>query len=140
MRKYREYKDSDVILFSKEVLSIAGLLRKLNLKPAGGNYSNIKRILQKLNVDTSHWTGYAWNKGQRLKDWSKYTKASNLKSHLIKKRGNQCELCKTSKWLNKDIKLELHHKNGDRTDNNIDNLTLLCPNCHSQTDTWRKWK
>ena len=68
MRKYRDYSDQDVIKYSKQVCSIAQLLNKLNLKPAGGNYLNIKRILQKLNINTSHWKGQSWNKGQQLKD------------------------------------------------------------------------
>lgn len=138
MRKYRNYTDKDVIKYAKEVFSMAGLMRKLDLKPCGGNYDSIRRLVQKLNIDTSHWTGQGWNKNKQLKDWSKYTRASNLKEHLIKIRGHKCELCDNSLWLNKPIKLEVHHKDGNRTNNNLDNLMLLCPNCHSTTDNWRK--
>lgn len=137
--KYRNYTDEDVINFSKEVTSIAGLLRKLNLTEAGGNYGNIKRIIQRLNVDTSHWTGQAWNKEKQLKDWSEYTKSSSIRKNLIKERGNTCESCKLTEWLKIPIPLELHHKDGDRTNNVVDNLQLLCCNCHAQTDTWRRW-
>jgi len=140
MRKYRDYTDNDVIEYAKEVYSIAELLRKLNLKEAGGNYANIKRLIQKLNINTSHWTGQAWNKDQQLKDWSKYTRANNLKKHLIKKRGNICEICGNSMWLGKQLHLEIHHIDGDKTNNDINNLQLLCPNCHSQTHNWRKPK
>lgn len=140
MRKYLEYKDDDIINYSKEVKSIAGLLRKLNLKPWGGNYNNIKRKIQNLNIDTSHWTGKAWNKEEQLKDWSKYTRASNLKKHLIKLKGHECEKCHNKLWLNEQITLEVHHIDGNKTNNNLDNLQLLCPNCHSITDNWRKPK
>lgn len=141
MRKYRNYSDEDVIRLAKEVKSIAGLLRALDLKPIGGNYVNIKKILQNLNVDTSHWTGKAWSKGQQLKDWSKYCKPSSFKRQLINKRGHQCEKCKATKWFEDLITLEIHHVDGNRGNNKEDNLQLLCPNCHSYTDNWRnpKW-
>lgn len=49
----------------------------------------------------------------------------------------KCETCGISAWNNKHIVLELHHKNGVHSDNSIDNLEILCPNCHSQTDNFR---
>ena len=138
MGKYREYTDEDIIEKSKEVTSIAQLLKALNLKMAGGNYANIKRNLQRLKIDTSHWTGKSWNKDKQLKDWSQYTRIAPIRKHLINTRGNTCECCGLSTWLNNPITLEVHHINGDRTNNNLDNLQLLCPNCHSFTTTWRK--
>ena len=137
-RKYREYTDDQFIDCVKETKSLAGLLRALNLKQAGGNYAHAKYNLQKLNVDTSHWTGQAWSKGKQLKDWSKYSKIARLKPHLIKLRGHKCEKCKLEKWLKEQIPLEIHHKDGDRTNNAVDNLELLCNNCHALTDFWRK--
>lgn len=136
-KKYRKYTDNDIILGAKTVKSIAGLLRYLNLKVAGGNYANIKKNLQRLCVDTSHWTGQGWSKDQQLKDWSNYKLNSFLKKNIIRIRGNICEKCKNTHWLDLPIKLEIHHKDGDRTNNEIDNLELLCPNCHSFTDNWR---
>ena len=138
MGKYKEYTDEDIIEKSKEVTSIAQLLKALNLKMAGGNYANIKRNLQRLKIDTSHWTGKSWNKDKQLKDWSQYTRIAPIRKHLINIRGNTCECCGLSTWLNNPITLEVHHINGDRTNNNLDNLQLLCPNCHSFTTTWRK--
>jgi hypothetical protein len=138
MRKYRNYTKDDIAKGAKQVKSIAGLLIFLELKPSGGNYINIKRLLQRYEIDTSHWTGQAWSKGDQRKDWSQYTKVSSLKPHLIKLRSNVCECCKNSLWMEKPIKLEIHHINGDRTNNNLNNLQLLCPNCHSFTDNFRK--
>ena len=140
MRKYRNYTDEDIIRLSKEVKSIAGLLRALEIKAVGGNYNSIKRHLQRLNIDTTHWTGSAWNKDQQLKDWSDYTRVVNLKPHLIKERGHECQRCNLTEWLERPITLEVEHVDGDNTNNNEDNLLLLCPNCHSQTPTWRRKK
>lgn len=48
----------------------------------------------------------------------------------------KCECCGISEWNNKPIRLQLHHKNGNPTDNSLDNLEVLCPNCHTQTDNY----
>lgn len=133
----KNYTDDDIIKAVKEEISIAKVLKKLNLKAAGGNYSNLKRKIQKLNLDTSHWKGQAWSKNDRLKDWKYYNKAANLKPHLIKERGHICEKCGLEKWLDGLIPLEIHHKNGIKTENNKENLELLCCNCHSFTENWR---
>jgi len=55
---------------------------------------------------------------------------TNVKEH-------RCECCKMTHWNGRLIPLELDHINGDKTDNNLDNLRILCCNCHAQTDTWR---
>lgn len=140
MRQYRNYSDQDVIEKAKEVKNISQLLRKLGLRQAGGNFANMKKTLQRLEVDTSHWTGSGWNKGQRLKDWSQYSRAVRVKPHLIKKRGHKCEGCGLTEWRDKPIPLEIEHIDGDRTNNNIENLEILCCNCHAQTETWRRRK
>ena len=140
MRKYRNYTDEDVIKAAKEVKSIAGILKKLDLKCAGGNYAHMKKTLQRLEVDCSHWTGQAWSKDQRLKDWQDYSKVDNLKPHLIKERGHKCEECELEEWRGHPIPIEIDHIDGDRTNNSKDNLKLLCCNCHGLTPTWRNRK
>lgn len=47
-----------------------------------------------------------------------------------------CENCGITEWRGRLLSLELHHINGDGTDNRLENLSLLCPNCHSLTDNW----
>lgn len=56
-----------------------------------------------------------------------------LKGKLIRDgiKRNCCELCGISEWLGVKLPLELHHKNGNHQDNELENLQILCPNCHS---------
>jgi hypothetical protein len=62
-----------------------------------------------------------------------------LKARLFNEnhKKNQCEVCNITEWEGKPIKMELHHKDGNRSNHHLDNLMILCPNCHSQTDTFR---
>lgn len=77
-----------------------------------------------------------WNKGNRYADFS-YNGKGQHKNALILERGRRCECCKLETWLDKPITLELEHIDANRKNNTKENLKLLCPNCHSQTPTWR---
>lgn len=137
MGQYLNYTDEDIIRSCKEVKSCAKLLEKLGLRPCGGNYSTMKRKISELNIDCSHWTCMGWNKGQKLKGWDEYKNNNRLKVHLVNELGKKCEKCGLSHWLDQEITLELHHVDGDRANNILENLELLCPNCHSLTKNWR---
>lgn len=66
------------------------------------------------------------------------TNRSHLKGRLIAEglKQNRCEQCGISEWLGRRLSVHVHHRNGDGTDNRLANIQLLCPNCHSQTDTY----
>jgi hypothetical protein len=66
------------------------------------------------------------------------TSRAHLKLRLLKEglKVNRCEECGIDEWRERPLSLHLHHKNGDGTDNRLENLALLCANCHSQTDTY----
>lgn len=132
-------------------LSIAEVCRKLNMRPVGGNYKTLKKYFILFEIDKSHFTGQGWNVGKMYRNFSKtftleeiliekstYTSTGRLKNRLIKEgiKKNICEECGISEWNGKKITLHLDHKNGDNLDNRIENLKILCPNCHSQTKTY----
>lgn len=141
----------DYIKAAQNSFSIAQMCVELGVKPIGGNYQTIKNKIKEYNIDISHFTGRAWNQGKRyrminkpksleeiLKENSPY-QSFKLKERLLESglKERKCECCNNTEWLGKPIKLELHHINGNHDDNRLENLQLLCPNCHSYTDTYR---
>lgn len=60
-----------------------------------------------------------------------------VKKYLLEKQNFKCDVCGITDWCDKPIVLDLEHKDGDSTNNKVDNLCLICPNCHSQTDTYK---
>ncbi len=64
-------------------------------------------------------------------------KGFSIKNYIEEKYGYKCVSCGISEWNNKPITLELEHKDGNSENNNEDNLCLICPNCHSQTSTYK---
>lgn len=135
---------------AKESLSIAEMCRKFGIKPNGGNYKTIHKELKDYNIDISHFTGQGWNIGLKFKpnppmdikeilvENSNY-QSFKLKNRLFKEglKEKKCECCGNTEWLGKPIPLELHHINGINSDNRIENLEILCPNCHSFTENYR---
>lgn len=65
-----------------------------------------------------------------------------LKHHLFKLgiKENKCEECNISEWNGKEIQCELDHIDGNNSNHKLENLRILCPNCHSQTPTFRSKK
>ena len=62
---------------------------------------------------------------------------SILINRLKQQRPWKCEKCGINEWMGNQIPLEIHHIDGNRLNNNLNNLQILCPNCHSQTNNWR---
>lgn len=139
MTKYRNYTESDIKSAVAKSTSLAEVLRKLDLIPIGGNYLTIKKRIALLNIDISHFTGQGWNK-ENYKDISKLRNKNAIKQNLIRSRGHQCESCSNKEWLSKPIPLELEHIDGNRLNDDVSNLKLLCCNCHALTPSWRRKK
>lgn len=146
MRK-RLWKNEELIKAVETSYSYRQILKKIGLKEAGGNYKQIKTYIKELNLNISHFKGRGWNAGlkgigkDRIPLTKILVKNSSFQSHKLKKRlfkeglkPKHCEICG---WAKKTISgvlpLELDHINGDHKDNRIENLRVLCPNCHSLT-------
>ena len=148
----RKWTDDQFIEAVKSSFSYAEVIKKIGLKPAGSNYDTVKRKISELNLDTSHMTGAAWNQGERyrpikeaqpleeiLVERSSYISTCHLKKRLLKEgvKKYRCECCGNTEWMGEPIALELHHVNGVKDDLRIENLQILCPNCHAFTDNYR---
>ena len=135
----------------KNSKSYRNALKLLELRPTGGNYDQVKKYIKEYNLSTKHFTGRLWSKGLKLPFKPKISlkdilvKNSNYQSFKLKKRlflvklkEPKCEECNWAKMsVDGRIPLELDHINGDRHDNRLKNLRILCPNCHSLQTTHR---
>ena len=152
MRQWTKYTKELLEENVKNCYSFSEMCKRLGLKSYGSNPKTLKKKMDEFGIDYSHFTGQAWNKNPKNPVYIRtYTKSlsehSSLSSghakSLLFKLGlkiNKCEICCLSEWQGKPINCELHHINGDHTDNRIENLQILCPNCHSQTDNFRNRK
>ena len=130
---------------AKNSTSYRQVLGKLGLREAGGNYDQVKKYIKEYNININHFSGKAWNKGlkgigrpiiplEKILVKNSTYQSFKLKNRLFKAelKRKECEECGWTK-VSEDgyLPLELDHINGDRHDNRLTNLMILCPNCHS---------
>ena len=131
----------------RECVTVAELMRRLGYCPCGTHYRKIYALVKERGLGTDHWLGQAHGKGQAMKTrvplslllvkGASYG-TSNLKDRLVKEGmlKYQCSECGIKEWRGGQLSLQLDHINGIRDDHRLENLRLLCPNCHSQTETY----
>ena len=139
--KWRKFTQQEIEGFVQESYSYATLAEKLGYsKQGGGNITAVKSMISELDLDISHFTKQGWNKNNF--DYDRFRKGNAIKSSvaidaLVFIRGHRCERCGETRWLEEPIPLEVHHIDGDSLNNEMDNLKLLCPNCHALTENYR---
>lgn len=125
---------NDILNWISQHQSKAFMCRELKCKP-----DTLNSYLKQMGIE---YAGNMGGKGiktdPKYKTAEEYIQSSCVKSHILKQKlirdgikENKCEICGYSEWLGQPIPLELHHKDGNHYNNNLDNLQVICPNCHA---------
>lgn len=152
MARKQRFSNEEIREAVKRSFSFRATLISLGLcGDGGGNVYSLKQRIKELGISTEHFLGHAYLKGKKH-DWNKKTPSSEIFVDDSKYKGStdaikrrflkeynipyECSSCKINSWMNQKLSLQLDHRNGKRNDNRPENLRLLCPNCHSLTQTF----
>lgn len=146
VRPYSErVPDMLVVEALRKYTSIVDAFESVGLPSRGsGIYVKARRLIQEYDIDTSHFLGQGHNRGQHrrkrpIQDYfsgKSRPHSTSLRQRLIEEgfKFRKCENCGRKTWNNQDIPLELHHIDSNHHNNQLENLQLLCPNCHAQIE------
>lgn len=150
--KRRTYSREEFVQAWLTSKTLGEVARKLGRNRSGGGYVVLRTAAQELNLTADHMIEYGLNTGPSYNRFkciplseiliknSPYTNIARLKIRLLREGllEAKCygEDCGLTEWKGKPISLQLDHINGDKFDHRTENLRLLCPNCHSQTETF----
>ena len=152
MRMSRIYTKEILEEAVKNSINFTQVCKYLGKFPRGATYQLIKNRIIDYNINTEHFLGKASHSGDRhtgsckKKHWSKRLVSGykyRAKSHMLRRaliESGEEYKCKEygnkGEWNGKELRLHVDHINGDWSNCLKDNLRFLCPNCHSQTDTY----
>lgn len=106
----------------------------------------LNKYLQLMDIEyAGNQSGYQYPKSKKTLSLTDYLLVSaDIQSNKVRNKllnekikEHKCECCGLKEWMGKPIPLELHHIDGDKKNNTLDNFMLLCPNCHAMTDSYR---
>lgn len=136
-----ERKD-EILQWIAEGKSKAQMARDLGCNP-----KTINPVLTRLGIEykgNPSGKGLSKSNGREMLLLEYLEKSVDIQSNKVRKKlldegykQHQCESCGLTEWLGEPIPLELHHKDGNRFNNTLENFQLLCPNCHARTDSYR---
>lgn len=148
MKKYEKLTEEELRTICNESESYREVAIKVGYNPNGGaGIKTARELIEKYGFDVSHFTGRhnTKNLGKYRTPTEKYLNNEQaitswkLKNRLVKEGylEEKCCCCGLTEWLGQPIPLELHHKDGNKNNNSLENLELRCPNCHYFTDTYK---
>jgi hypothetical protein len=146
----RTWSDEQFVQAVKESENYTQVIIKLGLRPAGGNGETVRTNITRLGLDTQHFTNTSQLRGLRehvqkhtWTDDEVFCRKSQANRRMVRMRllkhgmkyvCNECD--QTPMFRGKPLTLQLDHINGVWNDHRVENLRFLCPNCHSQTETF----
>lgn len=150
VRVPRSWTDEKFVEVVRESRSVGEVQRRLGYNPSGGMHRFVRAHINRLGLSTDHFSGQGWARGQtntrgfRPRPLGEVLVANStansayIRRRLIKEglKEPRCEICGLDTWRGEPLPLALDHINGDPCDNRLENLRILCPNCHALTDTW----
>lgn len=142
-KKFTKNNFENLIKLSKNKTDV---LNRLKLRNNGGNYNTLTRYIENFKIDISHFKRPSYEKHNVNKmdmkiiliKNSTYSNNCSLKNRLYNEgyKERKCELCgQGEKWKDKKMSLILDHINGIHSDNRIENLRIVCPNCNATLET-----
>lgn len=149
-RKYQKYTREMLEEAVRSSFSMREAMRKCGtLDLSGGMHYHISRLVKKHGISTAHFTGQGWRRGRPAINRKSSAEVlvyhtNGTRQHAVRlvrallERGRpyKCFVCGLKEWRHRKLVLEIEHKDGDFQNDRESNLEFICPNCHSQTETF----